>query len=133
MADEHKDKTVAILNDVDRNQQKIDQLENTLASVFASMNDGVYIVDQDYNIEFVNAVLSNIFGPYQNRKCYAYLHNRKEACPWCQNHLVFAGKTVRWQWYSEIADKTYDLVDTPVRNAVGKISKLEIFHDITEN
>ena len=29
-------------------------------------------------------------------------------------------------------EKTYELFDTPVRNPDGSISKLEIFHDITE-
>jgi len=52
-----------------------------LISVFAAMEDGVYIVDQDYNIEFVNAVLTKVFGSYKGRKCYAYFHDREEVCP----------------------------------------------------
>jgi len=98
-----------------------------LTAVFAAMVDGVYVVDRDFNIEFVNDVLVEIFGPYEDQKCYSYFHDREEICPWCKNEDVWAGKTVRWEWYSDKASRTYDLIDTPLRNVDGSISKLEIF------
>ncbi len=103
-----------------------------LKQVFESMVDGVYIVNQDHDIEYVNPVLIADFGPYEGRKCYAYFHDREEVCPWCKNQEVWAGGTVRWEWYSFKNDMTYDLIDTPLYNADGTISKLEIFRDITE-
>jgi C4-dicarboxylate-specific signal transduction histidine kinase len=45
---------------------------------------------------------------------------------------VFAGKSVRWEWRSPRTGRTYDLIDSPLRNPNGTISKLEIFHDITD-
>jgi len=42
------------------------------------------------------------------------------------------GKTVRWEWHSRRQNRTYDLIETPLRNADGSISKLTIFRDITE-
>ena len=103
-----------------------------LRSVFTAMKDGAYVVDQDYNIKFANPVLVAEFGPFEGRKCYAYFHDREDVCPWCQNPEVFAGKTVQWEWTSLKNGKTYDLLDTPLRNADGSIYKLEIFRDTTE-
>ncbi|MEE9508834.1 MAG: ATP-binding protein, partial [Anaerolineales bacterium] len=103
-----------------------------LISVFEAMDDGVYIVNQDYDIEYVNPALTADFGPPDGRKCYDYFHDRKAVCPWCTNRDVFAGRTVHWEWYSPRNDRTYDLIDTPLRNADGTISKLEIFRDITD-
>jgi PAS domain S-box-containing protein len=105
---------------------------NKLATILDSIEDGVYIVNQQYDIQYVNTVLQSQFGPIEGRKCYQYFHDLKEPCPWCQNQSVFAGKTVRWEWYSFKNQRTYDLIDTPLRNADGSISKLEIFRDITE-
>jgi PAS domain S-box-containing protein len=105
---------------------------DNLINILGAMEDGVYIVNQQYDIQYVNPVLVNDFGPYEGRKCYAYFHDREEAWPWCKNQDVFAGKTVRWEWYSSKNQRTYDLIDTPLRNADGSISKLEIFRDITE-
>jgi PAS domain S-box-containing protein len=96
-------------------------------NILNSMEDGVYIVDQNCDIQYVNPMLERGFGPPEGHKCYQYFHDRKEVCPWC-----FAGKTVRWEWYSVKNQKTYDLIDTPLKNPDGSISKLEIFRDITE-
>jgi len=109
------------------------QLERSkLATILGSMEDGVYIVDQNENIQYVNSVLKKEFGEPEGRKCYDYFHDRKEVCPWCKNKDVFAGKTVRWEWYSFKNQQTYDLIETPLRNPDGSISKLKIFRDITE-
>ena len=113
-------------------EEKLRNERNRLIGVFEAMEDGVYIVNQQHDIQYVNPVLEKDFGPWQGRKCYTYFHDRKEVCPWCRNDDVFAGKTVRWEWYSFKNQKTYDLIDTPLRNPDGSISKLEIFRDITE-
>jgi signal transduction histidine kinase/CheY-like chemotaxis protein len=96
------------------------------------MTDGVYVVNQEHDIKFVNPVLTKEFGPFEGEKCYKYFHDLDEVCPWCKNNDVFAGKTVRWEWYSLKNQKTYDLIDTPMTLPDGSIGKLEIFRDITD-
>ena len=96
------------------------------------MTDGVYIVDDQYNIEFINDALKKEFGEILGQKCFAYFHARKDPCPWCKNAEVFKNKIVRWQWHSSKKQRDYDLIDSPLLNLDGSISKLEIFRDITE-
>lgn len=105
---------------------------NNLRNIFQSIEDGIHIVNQQYDIQYVNEVLVRDFGPYEGRKCYKYFQDRDEVCPWCPNQDVWAGKTVRWEWFSSKNQKTYSLVDTPMTLPDGRIGKLEIFHDITE-
>ena len=105
---------------------------DNLGKILDTMEDGVYIVDEQYNLQYVNPSLKGDFGSHEGQKCYAYLHDSDEVCPWCKNNDVFAGNTVQWEWYSSKNQKTYDLIDTPLRNADGSLSKLEIFRDITE-
>ena len=105
---------------------------NDLINILKAMDDGIYIVSQHYDIEFINHVIQREFGEVAGRKCYTYFHDRTEVCPWCKNQEVFAGKSVRWEWYSLKNKKFYDLLDTPLKNSDGTISKLEIFRDITE-
>jgi signal transduction histidine kinase/HAMP domain-containing protein len=120
--------TNSILDSTTRLQQANDNLTNILNS----MTDGVYIVNQEHDIKFVNSVLTKGFGPFEGEKCYKYFHYLDEVCPWCKNDDVFAGKTVRWEWHSLKNQKTYDLIDTPLTLPDGRIGKLEIFRDITE-
>ncbi len=105
---------------------------DNLTNILESMEGGVYIVGQQYDVQYVNSVLKNDFGSFEGHKCYKYFHDLDDVCPWCKNPDVFAGNTVHWEWHSLKNQKTYDLVDTPLKNPDGSISKLEIFHDITE-
>ena len=109
------------------------QLErDNLIAILEAMKDGVFIVNQQYTIEYMNSELENDFGPLAGRKCYEYFHDRKEPCPWCKNQDIIAGKTARWECSFPKIQKTYDLVGTPVNNLDGSVSALEMFHDITE-
>jgi signal transduction histidine kinase/HAMP domain-containing protein len=111
---------------------RLQQANYNLTNILNSMTDGVYIVNQEHDIIFVNPVLTKDFGPFEGKKCYKYFHDLDEVCTWCKNDDVFAGRTVRWEWYSFKTQKTYDLIDTPLTLPDGSIGKLEIFRDITE-
>lgn len=109
------------------------QLErDNLFAILEAMKDGVFIVNEQYTIEYINSELEKDFGPLEGRKCYQYFHNREEPCPLCKIGEVMAGKTVRWECSFPKNQKTYDLIAAPFTNLDGTVSTLEIFHDITE-
>ncbi len=114
-----------------RASEKLKTEKDKLKNILDSMNDGVYIVDKNHDIEYVNPALEREFGHPDGKKCYEYFHERSEPCPWCKNLEVFQGKTVSWEWISPKTGKVYELFDTPIMNAEGNVSKLEILHDIT--
>jgi PAS domain S-box-containing protein len=105
---------------------------NRIIGILEAIEDGIYIVNQQYDIEYINHVIRREFGEVEGRKCYEYFHDRIEVCSWCKNQEVFAGKYVQWEWYSSKNNKYYDLLDTPLKNPDGTISKIEIFRDITK-
>jgi PAS domain S-box-containing protein len=117
-----------VMSDINELRTERDNLVNILSS----MEDGVYIADQEYKIQYLNPALEKEFGPVNGKKCFEYFNDRKDQCPWCKNQEVFSGKTVHREWYCSKNQKTYDLIDTPLKNSNGSFSKLEIFRDITE-
>ncbi|MFW6244030.1 MAG: PAS domain-containing protein, partial [Desulfovibrionales bacterium] len=104
-----------------------------LGSILNSMHDGVCIISAGHELEYVNPVLERTFGLVAEKKCYAYFHDRDAPCPDCRNPDVLAGQTLRWEWYSPKVHKTYDLLDSPLSNPDGSVSKLEILRDISES
>jgi len=100
--------------------------------ILEAMTDGVYLVSKNYELKFMNKALIDAFGNRVGGICYKVFHNREEPCPLCKCAEVMEGRTKRWEWYSSRKNKTYDLIETPLRNVDGTLSKLTIFRDITE-
>ncbi|UCF79129.1 MAG: GAF domain-containing protein, partial [Candidatus Eiseniibacteriota bacterium] len=113
-------------------QQELWGERDVLRNILDSMGEGVYIANSDFDIEYVNTTLQRDFGPYRGQKCYEYLQGRSTECPWCKNEEVLAGRSARWEWRFSKTGRTYDLMETPLLNADGSVSKLAIFRDISE-
>ncbi len=129
-----KDDKSAIV-DITELKKKEDSLQlepNKLKIILDTMQDGVYIVSRQHEIEYINSAVEKEFGPVKGLKCHEYFNNLPEACTWCNDRDVYAQKTVRWDWNSPKTGKTYDIVDTMVRNGDGSFSKLGIFRDTTD-
>jgi len=127
--------TVRVSRDITKEvelEERIKEERDNLNLIFESMADGVYVISEDYEVEFMNKVLREDFGDQVGRICHRVFHGREEPCPKCKHLEVMKGKTIRWEWYSRRMNKTYDLIETPLRNIDGTISKLTIFRDITE-
>ncbi len=115
-----------------RAEEALRRERDNLINILETMEDGVYIADEHYELQYVNPALSNDFGPWEGLKCYEYFDDQNDVCPWCKNREFFAGKTDHREWHCSKNGKTYDLIDTPLRNPNGSVSRLEIFRDITQ-
>lgn len=104
---------------------------DNITRILKSMEDRVYIVNQQYDMEYINPALKKEFGRTGGKKCYTYFRNLKEPCKGCTIEDVYAGKTVRRERYYPSIRRTYDVVETPLRNKDGSLSKLAIYRDVT--
>ena len=103
-----------------------------LISILDAIEDGIYIIDADYTLEFMNKTMVRDFGAGVGKKCYQTINNCDEICPWCRAKEVFDGETLHWEHHVPAIDKIYDLLEQPLKNADGTVSKLSICRDITK-
>ncbi|MFX1567750.1 MAG: PAS domain S-box protein [Promethearchaeota archaeon] len=113
-------------------EEKIKDERDNLINMLNSMEDGVYIVNENYDIEFVNPSLKKEFGPIGNKKCYEYFQNLSESCKWCQTQEITTQGSIRWELKSQKTNKIYEIITTPIKKSDDSVSKLVIFHDITD-
>lgn len=126
--------TLCIIRNITARKKAEEELKyerNKLVSILNSMEEGVYIVNKDYEIEFLNPVIRKEIVAVTDDKCYKSFHKRETVCSWCKIRDVLKGETVKWEWFSQKNGKTYDRFATPLVNPDGSISKLEILHDIS--
>ncbi len=103
-----------------------------LTAVLEALEDGVYVINQDYSIEYMNSAMIKAFGDGIGQKCHQVFYQRDTICPWCQAAEVFEdGHTIRKEEYLPTVDKTYDIIGLPIRNRDETVSKLTIYRDIT--
>jgi PAS domain S-box-containing protein len=110
----------------------IDERSKELLSFFDAIMDSVYVIGEDFIVEYMSAPMVEKLGHGTGRKCHQLLHDSEEICPWCRAKEVFAGQSVRWEQHIAKRSKTFDLVELPLRNSDGSISKITFFRDITE-
>lgn len=125
---------MSIVRDITRRKKAERALiyeKNKLTNILNGLGDGVYIVNKEYEIEYLNPVIRKEYRAVTGARCYKCFYDRESACPWCRMKEVLGGKTVSWEWFSPISRKTYDRFAAPLVNPDGSISKLEILHDIT--
>jgi PAS domain S-box-containing protein len=101
-----------------------------LTTIFDAMEDGIYIVNQDYVVEYMNTAMIRDFGEGVGRKCYQVIMRSDEICPWCSGVKVFKTTTLHRQLHIPTTDKVYDLIESTLRNQDGTVSKLSIYKDI---
>ncbi len=103
-----------------------------LTAMLNAMEDGVCIMGSDYAVQYVNPAMQEMYGEVQGRRCYQYFNGGEEPCSHCNNEEVLAGKVLRRETQMTRTGRTYEVADAPLKNADGSVSKLAVFHDITE-
>jgi PAS domain S-box-containing protein len=101
-------------------------------AILEAVEDGIYVMNQDLTVEYMNSAMVANFGEGIGQKCHQLLNHSEQKCPWCRSDEVFKGRTIRREVYVPIVDKTFYLIEIPLENADGSISKLSIYRDITE-
>jgi PAS domain S-box-containing protein len=103
-----------------------------LMAVFDAFQDGLDIINADYDLVYVNPILERVFGPWTGSKCYEYFAGRSAPCPWCLADEIMQGRTIRREWEYPQQGRVYDMIDTPIKDPDGTTMMMEIFRDVTD-
>ncbi len=108
------------------------EIEARLRAMIDSFDGFIYICSRDCRIEYMNERLIERTGHDGTGEiCYKVLHDRGEICPWCINDRIFNGETVHWEIQSPKDRRWYSIVNTPIYNPDGSISKQAMIRDIS--
>jgi PAS domain S-box-containing protein len=114
-------------------EKTLREREERYRAIVEAFDGLIYICSEDNRIEFMNEELIKRTGyDATGEVCYRVLHDRDSVCPWCVKERVFEGETVRWELESPKDNRWYYVVNTPIYNADGTISKQAMILDITE-
>jgi PAS domain S-box-containing protein len=114
-------------------EKTLREREERYRAIVEAFDGLIYICSDDYRIEFMNEELIRRTGyDATGELCYRVLHERDSVCPWCVKERVLKGETVRWEMQSPKDNRWYYIVNTPIYNTDGTISKQAMILDITD-
>ena len=73
----------------------MDKNHNLTTAILDAFEDGIYVMDRNLVVEYMNSAMVAEFGDGVGKKCHRLINQSKEKCPWCLSDDVFAGKTVQ--------------------------------------
>ena len=112
-------------------QDVLKERDHQLSAIIQAFDGFVYVCDENYRVEFMNNRLIQRTGfDGTGSRCHKVLHNLETVCPWCCNDRVFKGETVHWEMKSPKDQRWYYMIDTPVLNKDGTMSKFGIIINI---
>ncbi len=127
---------------VDRKRAQYDLKESheRLLAVFNSIDAMIYVADmQTYEVLFVNEFGRKIWGDIQGKKCWETIQSGQTGpCSFCTNSKIldpdgFPSGTYAWQFQNTSTKKWFDCRDRAIQWSDGRIVRLEVATDITED
>ena len=65
------------------NENEIKNLKTQFEYVLGATNTGFDLIDEDYNVIYVDPMWTKVLGDHSGKKCYEYFMNREEPCLTC--------------------------------------------------
>ncbi len=111
-----------------------DSYTDRLVDALNAFEDGIYIIREDYTVEFMNRAMVKFLGEGLGKKCHQVVNRSYRKCPWCRMQEVLEnGRTLHSEVHIPSVDRTFHMIEVPVRNLDGTRSKLNIYRDITDH
>ena len=128
--------------DLERIQEELRESERFLSNVFRSIQDGICVLDTEFNILRVNETMERWYAhamPLVGRKCYEVYHGRHETCEICPVREALENSAPQHETVPKVGpggrvDGWLDLFGFPLYDAPGgRITGIiEYVRDITE-
>lgn len=129
---------IMVFSDVTEQYRARKALEETtqrLEHIIRATHTGIDIIDQNFNLQYVDSLWQNVYGAYEGRKCYEYFKDRTGPCENCGAPRALETKEVAVS--EQILPKENDRVvachTVPFQNEEGEWLVAEFKTDITKH
>ncbi|MBC8438339.1 MAG: PAS domain S-box protein [Deltaproteobacteria bacterium] len=114
-------------------EEALKESEEQYRSMMEAMDDATYICSSDFRIEYMNPAMIKRTGyDATGESCHKVMHGLEEKCPWCTHEKVMKGEHITYEVVSPKDNRTYLVSNSLIVHTDESVSKLTIFHDITE-
>ncbi|MCF8070216.1 MAG: hypothetical protein K9L30_16655 [Desulfobacterales bacterium] len=103
-----------------------------LRTVLNAMGDFMYIINDNYNIEFQNDILASIYKDNEEYKCYKKYHGLEAPCSFCSAIDVLKNNSIKQVEAIFGNNEAFEVVFSPFKDIDGKDKILVLNRNITK-
>ena len=101
-------------------------------NVIDKIDIGIFVVDYDYKVRYMNETMIKWFGDQTGKICYRDVAKIDEPCPYCKlSDVLEENKKVVYEPTTPDG-QSFDIVATSIKNSDGTMSKMEVIRNITQ-
>lgn len=130
-----KDHFTTLFSDITSDKEAsllLQEERDRLLMSFRSMEDGVFIVNRNLELTYVNPALISVFGPHLKQSCYNYF-SHQQLCQECAREKVFNGQVSHAEVTFPGLNKVYDVIYSPLMSRSGDVTEMiAIMRDVTQ-
>jgi len=123
------------IGDRKKAQRELEELNYNLKQymdVIDKIDIGIFVVDDDFNIRYMNNTMIKWFGDQTNKTCFSSVAGLNEACSYCKlGEVIHENKKVLYEPVTPNG-QSFEIVATSIKNSDGTISKMEVIRNITD-
>ena len=127
--------SIVIFNNITQRKHAEDMLKSErdkFQGVLNAIGECVFIVNRNFEIEYINEVAENRFGNCVGKKCHAAYMNSDIPCDFCLiDETVISGEIHNVEAIQNDG-RIYDMVFSPFSDSDGKVKVIVLQRDITE-
>ncbi len=118
---------------IKKNQEIILKERENLTNILDSMQDIIFVINQDFKIRFINRTAWEKYGDVIDKKCHEIINNSESPCSFCKDRRMHSSnETRRREYYSKKDNCFYDIIESPTIGPDIEPSTLIMMRDITE-
>jgi len=92
---------------------------------------GIFVVDEDYRVRYMNNTMVKWFGDQTNTICYSSVAGLSEPCSYCKLSEVIQENKKAIYEPSTPDGQSFEIVATSIKNSDGTTSKMEVIRNIS--
>jgi len=126
---------ITIIDIAERKQaeEALQESEEKYRSMMEAMKDAAYICSPELRIEYMNpAMIDRVGRDATGEICHKAIYDMDEKCSWCIIDRIQKKEHVEYEVADPKDNRYYSITNSPIFHSDGTVSKLSIFHDITE-
>jgi len=115
-------------------EEKAHSLHQQLEFILGATKTGLDIIDQNFNLRYVDPAWARNYGDWTGKKCYEYFMGRRTFCPECAIEKAFKTKkqVVSEEVLAREGNRPIQIISIPYQDENGEWLVAEVNIDITQ-